>query len=150
MSLSISSMAISALNANTWQQKQQDFNNLTLALNAGNLQGAQKAFSALTKNSPSPCSITSSSTATNTDTNAAPSSSLLGNPMAALSAALASGNIQAAQQTFAALPTTTTILQTNAVQAIAFESTHTSTTNQQSQLPLAAYGSIGTHINTMA
>jgi hypothetical protein len=142
-------MAISALNANTWQQKQQDFNNLTLALNAGNLQGAQKAFSALTKNSPSPCSITSSSTATNTHTNAAPSSSLLGNPMAALSAALASGNIQAAQQTFAALPTTT-ILQTNAVQATAFESTHTSTTNQKSQLPLAAYGSIGTHINTMA
>jgi len=139
MSLSISSMAVSALNANTWQQKQQDLNNLTVALNAGNLPSAQQAFAALTKSSPSTNSVANPST----------TSASLGSPMDALSAALASGNIQAAQQAFAALPANA-IQQTHSAQATAYSAKNTSTTAQQPQLPLAAYGSIGTNINTVA
>ena len=67
--------------------------------------------------------------------------------MDALSAALASGNIQAAQQAFAALPANA-IQQTHNAQATAYSAKNTSTTAQQ--LPLAAYGSIGTNINTVA
>ena len=149
MSLSISSMAVSALNANTWQQKQQALNNLTVALNAGNLPSAQQAFAALTKSSPSTNSVANPSTTTDTNITQTTTTASIGSPMDALRAALASGNIQAAQQAFAALPANA-IQQTHSAQATAYSAKNTSTTAQQPQLPLAAYGSIGTNINTVA
>ncbi len=126
MSLNISSIAISALNTNIWQQKQQDLSQLSLALNAGNLPNAQQAFSALTNNSTNISNPTDSSSSTTPTDNT-------------------NGNTPAAQQAFAALPTSF-IHPLNQVQATDYAAKNTSSTAQQQ--PLATSGTIGTNINT--
>ncbi len=60
-----------------WQQRQQNFSNLTSALQSGNLSAAQQAFSSLSGNS------------SNVSSNS---------PLAQLGQALQSGNLTAAQQ----------------------------------------------------
>lgn len=126
MSLSISSIAISGLNTNIWQQKQQDLSQLSLALNDGNLPNAQQAFSALTNNSTNISNPTDSSSSTTPTDNT-------------------NGNTPAAQQAFAALPTSF-IHPLNQVQATDYAAKNTSSTAQQQ--PLATSGTIGTNINT--
>ena len=146
MSLNISSIAISALNTNIWQQKQQDLSQLSLALNAGNLPNAQQAFSALTNNSTNISNPTDSSSSTtptdntNGNTPAAP-----GSPMDALSAALVAGDLAAAQKAFSALPTSF-IHPLNQVKATDYAEKNTSSIAQQQ--PLSTSGRIGTNINT--
>jgi hypothetical protein len=92
-----------------YQQSQNTFQQLTQALQSGNLTAAQSAFSALTQKAPPPAANANTST---------PSSS---NPMAAdfqaLGQALQSGNLTGAQAAF-------TKLQSDAQAAQGAQSTH--------------------------
>jgi len=81
-SVSASSAAISG--AGRWQQQRQNFNQLSQALQSGNLDAAKQAFSALSAKSPTAAADANS-------------------PLGKLGQALQSGDVGAAQQAFAAL-----------------------------------------------
>ncbi|HEY8034367.1 MAG TPA: hypothetical protein VIF37_02115 [Methylobacter sp.] len=81
-SVSASSAAISG--AGRWQQQRQNFNQLSQALQSGNLDAAKQAFSALAAKSPTAVADPNS-------------------PLGKLAQALQSGDIGAAQQAFSAL-----------------------------------------------
>ena len=97
--MSISSITGTTNLAQTWQslaqQRQQDFNSLSQALESGNLAGAQQAYANL--QSLLPNSQTGLNTTNSTSTNPIQSD------FASLGQALASGNLSQAQSAFAQL-----------------------------------------------
>jgi outer membrane protein assembly factor BamD (BamD/ComL family) len=100
-------MSVSAISSSSgfspidWQAKAQqiktDYQSLAQALQSGDLNAAQKAFTALQKDFPAKSSTASTSSTSSSNPN---------NPMNALSQALQSGNLSAAQQAFAQLQQT--------------------------------------------
>jgi len=108
--------------AGRWQQQRQSFNQLSQALQSGNLDAAKQAYSALSAKSPTAASDPNS-------------------PLGKLGQALQSGDIGAAQQAFAALKSGHHHHHDTASQS----ATATST----SQPPLATTGSVGTNVNTI-
>ena len=69
--------------ASRWQQRRQDFNQLTSALQSGDLSSAQKAYASISAKSPAAANPNS--------------------PLAALGKALQAGDIGAAQQALSAM-----------------------------------------------
>ncbi|MBU6267293.1 MAG: hypothetical protein KGN34_07120 [Sphingomonadales bacterium] len=82
---------------NAWQTRRQDFGSLVSAIRSGNLGSAQQAFSALQALGSSAGSG-STATGTTTGSTTAPTDN---SPLATIGQALASGDIQAAQQALA-------------------------------------------------
>lgn len=121
MSVGSSASMLHASSTSMWLQNRQSFNQMSQALQSGNLADAQKAFSSLSANSPS--------------------ASDPKNPLAQIGKALQSGDIKAAQQAFSTLRAGHHH-QGAGTQAVA--------PSNSSQPPLATSGSIGTLLNTVA
>src|SRR5450755_1392765 len=84
--------------ANSFKQSAADFKSLALALQSGDLAGAQQAFATLQQDSPWVSRAVSASAASSSANSGSTTS-----PLQALSKALQSGDIAGAQQAFAAL-----------------------------------------------
>ena len=123
MGMGVSSVSSSAVSSGAalHQQQRQNFNQLSQALQSGNLDAAKQAFSAITAKS----------------SNAIDPNS----PLGKLGAALQSGDVKAAQDAFAALKSSRhhhgAGNQTAAVSSSA------------PATPLATSGSVGTNVNTV-
>ncbi len=122
MGMSISSASSGVSGAGMWQQQRQGFNQLSQALQSGNLDAAKQAFSALSAKSPTAAADPNS-------------------PLGKLGQALQSGDVGAAQQAFAALRSGHHHHHDAASQSAAATSTP--------QPTLATTGTVGTNINAI-